>query len=82
MSRGESVGTTIIYIKDTITFNHFTQGTVRLSSAKGSSRRGLLPPILGGNLKLANPSTPALPNPSFPALCRQDTSFTWRPAYA
>ena len=70
----------------TITFNnnnnYLTLGTVRFFSDKGFSRWGLLPPILGGTLKLANLPTPVLPNPSFPALCCQDTSFTWRPAYA
>jgi len=56
-----SGGSTIIYIyiKDTTTFNnnnnYLTMGTVRLSSAKGSYRRGLLPPIVWGEFKASQP---------------------------
>ena len=52
-------GSTIIYIYIvTITFNnnnYLIMGTVRLSSAKGSYRRGLLPPIVWGEFKASQP---------------------------
>jgi hypothetical protein len=46
-----------------------------MSSVKASS------PKFGGIPKLVNLKTPVLPIPSIPALCRQDTSYTWLTAY-
>ena len=33
-----------------------------------------------GSKGLANLPIPALPYPSYPALCRQETTYAWRPA--
>ena len=75
---------TIIICIDNNVFNNnnnLKPGTTRFIPHVATPRRGLLPPILGGNSKLANLSTSALPIPSSPALFLTDTSFAWRPAF-
>ena len=44
----------------------------RILPTRGSSWRGLLPPLRGGNS--SSQESPALPIPSYPALCREDTT--------
>ena len=51
--------------------NHFTLGTARLSSAKGFSRRGFLPQLLGGFVLTAD-FRPPLSQPSRPISSRQN----------
>ena len=57
-----------------ITFNnnHLTRGPPRFLPTRSSSRRGLPPPLRGGNS--SSKESPALPIPSYPALCREDTT--------
>ena len=57
--------------------NHLESWVVPLQSREEFSRWGLLPPILGGISNLVILQTPALPNPRYPALPHQDTSYTW-----
>ena len=52
--------------------NHFIHGPPRSLPTRSSSRRGLLPPLRGGNWKCKE--SPVLPIPSYPALCREDTT--------
>ena len=57
--------------------NHLDFWDIPFQPREEFSRRGLLPPILGGIFNLVILRTPALPNPRYPALPRQDTSYTW-----
>ena len=52
--------------------NHLTHGPPRFLPTRGSSRRGVLPPLRGGNS--CTKESPALPIPSYPAQCREDTT--------
>ena len=61
--------------------NHYVLGKSRFIPHVATPRRGLLPPHYGGNPRLANLPTSALPIPSSPALFREDTSYAWRPDY-
>ena len=72
---------TIIIFKEIIRFNnnnnnnnnnHLTHGPPRFLPTRSSSRRGLPPPLRGGNSSFKE--SPALPIPSYPALCREDTT--------
>ena len=65
-------GSTIIICKEIIRFNHVTHGPPRFLPTRGSSRRGVLPPLRGGNSW--SEESPALPIPSYPAQCREDTT--------
>ena len=65
-------GSTIIIYKEIIRFNHLTRGPLRFPPTTGFSRRGLPPPLRGGNSWCKE--SPALPIPSYPALCREDTT--------
>ena len=67
-------GSTIIILKEIIRFNNnnLTRGSPRFLPTRGSSRRGVLPPLRGGNSWTKE--SPALPIPSYPALCREDTT--------
>ena len=71
----------IIYLEEIIfnnnNNNHLESWVVPLQSREEFSRWGLLPPILGGISNLVILQTPALPNPRYPALPHQDTSYTW-----
>ena len=70
----------IIYLEEIIfnnNNNHLESWVVPLQSREEFSRWGLLPPILGGISNLDILQTPALPNPRYPALPHQDTSYTW-----
>ena len=65
----------IIY-KELIRFNnHLTSGPPRFLPTRSSSSRGLPPPLRGGNS--SSKESPALPIPSYPALCREDTT-SWK----
>ena len=44
---------------------------------RGPLGEGFFPQILGGSFSLAILPTPALPYPSYPALCREDTTHSW-----
>ena len=57
--------------------NHLDVWDILFQPREEFSRRGLLPPILGWIFNLVILRTPALPNPRYPALPRQDTSYTW-----
>ena len=64
-------GSTIIIYKELIRFNnHFIPGPHRFLPTRSSSSRGLPPPLRGGNS--SSKESPALPIPSYPALCRED----------
>ena len=52
--------------------NHLTHGPPRFLPTWSSSRRGLHPPLRGGNSSYKE--WPVLPTPSYPALCREDTT--------
>ena len=52
--------------------NHLTRGPPRFLPTRGSCRRGVLPPLRGGNSWTKE--SPVLPIPSYPALCREDTT--------
>ena len=52
--------------------NHLTQGPPRFLPIRSSSRRGLPPPLRGGSS--LSKESPVLPIPSYPALCREDTT--------
>ena len=67
-------GSTIIILKEIIRFNnnHLTRGSPRFLPTRGSCRRGVLPPLRGGNSWTKE--SPVLPIPSYPALCREDTT--------
>jgi hypothetical protein len=67
-------GPTIIILKEMIRFNnnHLTRGTLRLLPTRGSSWRGLHSPLRGGYSQCKE--SPVLPIPSYPALCREDTT--------
>ena len=72
-------GSTIIILKEIIRFNnnnnnnnHLTHGPPRFLPTRGSCRRGVLPPLRGGNSWTKE--SPVLPIPSYPALCREDTT--------
>jgi hypothetical protein len=68
--RGEP---TIIYIKEIIRFNnHLHPRATPLPPDRGSSRWAPHPPLRGGSSSSQEP--PALPIPSYPALCREDTT--------
>ena len=56
---------------------HLKPWDIPLQPCDEFSRRGLLPPILGGIVNLVILEIPALPNPRYPTLPRQDTSYTW-----
>ena len=65
-------GSTIIILKEIIRLNnHLTRGPPRFLPTRGPSRRGVLPPLRRGKLSSIEP--PALPIPSYPALCLEDT---------
>ena len=72
-------GSTIIIYKELIRFNnnnnHFISGPPRFLPTRSSSSRGLPPPLRGGNS--SSKESPALPIPSYPALCREDTT-SWK----
>ena len=57
--------------------NHLDFWDIPFQPREEFSRRGLLPPILNGIFNLVILRTSALPNPRYPALPRQDTSYTW-----
>ena len=66
-------GSTLIILKEIIRFNnHLTRGPPRFLPTRGSCRRGVLPPLRGGNSRTKE--SPVLPIPSYPALCREDTT--------
>ena len=70
-------GSTIIILKEILRFNnnnnnHLTHGPPRFLPTRGSSRRGVFPPLRGGNSW--SEESPALPIPSYPAQCREDTT--------
>ena len=72
--RGEP---TIIIIKEIIRFNnnnnnHLHPRATPLPPDRGSSRWAPHPPIRGGSSSSQEP--PAPPKPSYPALCREDTT--------
>ena len=68
--RGSS---TIIIFKEIIRFNnHLIPGPPRFLPTRSSSRRGLPPPLRGGSS--LSKESPVLPIPSYPALCRKDTT--------
>ena len=70
----------IIYLEEIIfnnNNNHLIFWDIPFQPREEFSRRGLLPPILGGIFNLVILRTSALPNPRYPALFRQDTSYTW-----
>ena len=52
--------------------NHLIHGPPRFLPTRGSSRRGVLPPLRGGNSWTKE--SPVLPIPSYPALCLEDTT--------
>ena len=56
--------------------NHYVLGKICVILDEGFFRRGL-PPNLGGNLGRAVLRTLALPYPIYPALGRQDTTYSW-----
>ena len=58
----------------------FQGRSVSRTDTEDSLSEGLFP-LSGGNSRLANLPTTALPYPSYPALFRQDTTYTWRPGY-
>ena len=57
--------------------NHLEPWDVPFQPREEFSRRGLLPPILGGTSNLVILRTPAHLTPRYPALLCQDTSYTW-----
>ena len=69
-------GSTIIIFKEIIRFNnnnnHLTHGTPRFLPPRSSPRRGLPPPLRGGNSQTKE--SPVLPIPRYPALRREDTT--------
>ena len=70
----------IIYLEGIIfnnNNNHLKPWDTPFQRREQLPRRGLLPPILGGTSNLVILRTPALPTPRYPALRRQDTSYTW-----
>ena len=69
-------GSTIIVYKELIRFNnHFISGPPRFLPTRSSSSRGLPPPLRGENS--SSKESPALPIPSYLALCREDTT-SWK----
>ena len=52
--------------------NHLIHGPPRFLPIRSSSRRGLPPPLRGGSS--LSKESPVLPIPSYPALCREDTT--------
>ena len=66
------LGSTIISLKEIIRCNHFTQGPPRFLPTRSSSLRGLPPPLREGYS--SSKESPVLPIPSYPALCREDTT--------
>ena len=69
---------TIIYIKEIIRFNnnnnnnHFHPRATPFTPGRGSPRWEPPPPLRGGSS--SSPESPAHPIPSYPALCREDTT--------
>ena len=64
---------TIIYIKEIIRFNnHLTQGPPRFLLTRAFFRWAPHPPIRGGSS--SSQESPVPPIPSYPALCREDTT--------
>ena len=62
---------TIINIKEIVTFNnHLTQGPPRFLLTRALSRRAPHPPLRGGSS--SSQESPALPIPSYPALCLEE----------
>lgn len=57
--------------------NHLESWDIPFQPREEFSRRGLLHQILGGIFNFVILRIPALPNPRYPALPRQDTSYTW-----
>ena len=70
-------GSTIIIFENKIRFNninnnHLIHGQPCFLPSRRSSWRGLLPPLRGGNS--SSRESPVLAIPSYPALCRDDTT--------
>ena len=73
--------TTIIQRHDNCTTTATTTTTTTIPIWRGSVSTGEEPPPHSGSWSMLSPKQAAQPNPSYPALCRQDTTSPWSTDY-